>query len=192
MYTTKRRLRAHGPCVGGWKKFRAAHRGVGDTEPISYLSILDSNGLYDTFWALRVAAPEGERDRFCRLLACDYAEHVLPIWEAAYPEDRRPHEAIAVARRYARGEATAAELEEAASGAQRAASKEQRSPAAAAAATCATARAAEWAVPVAALAASRAAMAAAERSWQEQRLREALTSGWPGAYPGVRVEIENP
>jgi hypothetical protein len=52
-----------------------------------------------------------------RLLACDFAEHVLPIYEAAHPGDMRPRLAIEVARRYAIGEATAEDLEAARNGA---------------------------------------------------------------------------
>jgi len=49
-------------------------------------------------------------ERTARLFACDCAERVLPLWEAEYPNDRRAHEAVAVARRYAEGQATAEEL----------------------------------------------------------------------------------
>ena len=34
-----------------------------------------------------------------RLLACDYAEHVLPIYERCYPADRRVRECIETVRR---------------------------------------------------------------------------------------------
>jgi hypothetical protein len=53
-------------------------------------------------------------DRELRLLACDFAERALPVWETAYPEDDRPRQAIDTARRFVRGEATAEELEVAA------------------------------------------------------------------------------
>ena len=49
-------------------------------------------------------------ERTARLFACDCAEHVLPVFERRYPKDHRPHEAIAVARRYANGHATGEEL----------------------------------------------------------------------------------
>ena len=39
-----------------------------------------------------------------RLFAADCAEHVLPIYEAAYPDDDRPRRAIEAARAFARGE----------------------------------------------------------------------------------------
>ncbi len=48
-----------------------------------------------------------------RLFACDCATHVLPFFERFWPDDDRPRTAIAVARRYARGAASSAELEHA-------------------------------------------------------------------------------
>ena len=48
-----------------------------------------------------------------RELACDFAEHVLHLFEDEYPEDDRPRKLIEVSRRFARGEATDDELEEA-------------------------------------------------------------------------------
>lgn len=57
-----------------------------------------------------VSRVEAWDERTARMFACDCAEHVLPIWERAYPDDLRPREVIAVARRYAAGEATEQEL----------------------------------------------------------------------------------
>lgn len=47
-----------------------------------------------------------------RSLAADFAEHVLPLFEKARPDDLRPREAIAAARAFARGEIGDAELRE--------------------------------------------------------------------------------
>lgn len=49
-------------------------------------------------------------ERAMRLLACDFASHVLPIFEDIYPDDSRPREAIEVARRFANDDATKADL----------------------------------------------------------------------------------
>ena len=46
-----------------------------------------------------------------RLIAADFAEHVLWIFEEDYPDDHRPREAIEAARAYARGEITKRALE---------------------------------------------------------------------------------
>ena len=45
-----------------------------------------------------------------RLFACDCAEHVVPIYESYTPGDQRPRQAVTVARRFANGEASIAEL----------------------------------------------------------------------------------
>ena len=144
----KERYRFLAKALGGIKAY-------GVNTPITLLQILDINGFDDALWALR-ACPDS--DTFARLLACDYAEHVLRIFETRYPDDYRPREAIAVSRRYARGEATDAELSAAWN---------------AAGATKAAAGAAAGATKAAAGAAARAA----ERQWQEARLRELLERG---------------
>jgi len=45
-----------------------------------------------------------------RLLACDYAEHVLHIFEEKCPKDDLPRKAIETARAYTNGEATRKEM----------------------------------------------------------------------------------
>jgi hypothetical protein len=47
----------------------------------------------------------GWNDHTARLFACDCAEHVLCLYEAQYPDDRRPRKAIETTRRYAEGKA---------------------------------------------------------------------------------------
>ena len=124
-------------------------------------------------------------ERSARLFACDCAERVLPIFEKEYPDDKRPREAIRVARLFARGEATAAAWDAA-----RAAAWDAARAAAWAAAWAAAgdaARAAAWAAAgdaawaaagdaawaAAGAAAGDAAWAAAgdaEKKWQRRRL----------------------
>ena len=146
----KERYRFLAKALGGIKAY-------GVNTPITLLQILDINGFDDALWALRAC---DDAETFSRLLVCDYAEHVLHIFEAKYPDDDRPRKAIAVSRRYARGEATDAELSAAWSAAGSAA------------------WAAEWAAArAAARNAAGAAARAAERQWQEARLRELLERG---------------
>ncbi len=45
-----------------------------------------------------------EHHRLLATWALDCAEHVLPLFEAGRPDDRRPHEAIEVGRAWVRGE----------------------------------------------------------------------------------------
>ena len=97
---------------------------------------------------------EGWNEQTARLFACDCAEHVVYLYERDYPDDTRPREAIAVARRYAHGEATVKEL------------------AAAGEAAWAAAWDAAW---DAAWAAAGDAAGAAERRWQARRLMAYLT-----------------
>jgi len=170
----KERYRFLAKALGGIKAY-------GRDTPITLLQILNINGLDDALWALR-ACPDS--DTFARLLACDYAEHVLRIFETRYPDDYRPREAIAVSRRYARGEATDAELSAAwyAAGAAAVAAWY----AAGAATWAAAGAAADSAAGAAWYAAGAATWAAAgdagdagdaERTWQEARLRELLERG---------------
>ena len=142
----KERYRFLAKALGGIKAY-------GRDTPITLLQILDINGLDDALWALRAC---DDAEVFSRLLACDYAEHVLHLFEAQCPGDDRPHKAIEVARRYARGEA----MEEALAAAWYAADS--------------AAEAAWYAAEAAARDAAWDATMAAEREWQEQRLREVL------------------
>ena len=116
-------------------------------------------------------------DRIARLFACDCAERVLPIYEKDYPKDKRPRQAIEVARRYAEGKASDSELA-AARAAARAAAWDAAGAAARAAAWdaawtaawAAAGAAAGAAARTAAWAATRDAARAAERQWQVKRL----------------------
>jgi len=170
----KERYRFLAKALGGIKAY-------GRDTPITLLQILDINGLDDALWAIPAC---DDAEKFSRLLACDYAEHVLHIYEAEFPDDDRPRKAIAVSRRYARGEATDAELSAARTAAETAASDAASNAAWAAARAAAwatagyaagtAARTAAWAT---ARTAARYAVWYAERQWQEARLRELLEGG---------------
>jgi hypothetical protein len=108
---------------------------------------------------------ESWNEHNARLFAVDCAERVLPLYEAAYPNDTRPRVAIDTARRCANGEATLQELaaaRDAASAAASAAAWDAASAAASAAARAA-ARDAAWD-------AAKAAAWRAELNWQYERL----------------------
>jgi hypothetical protein len=97
---------------------------------------------------------ESWNEKTARLFAADCAEHVLPIFEKTFPDDKRPREAIQAARDFANGKisvaagAAAWAAEEAAWAAEKAA----------------------WAAARAAWAAAGAAAWAAEKKWQAKRL----------------------
>jgi hypothetical protein len=130
------------------------------------------------------------------LFAADCAERALRHFEARYPDDTRPCEAIEVARRFARGKATQAELGGAANAAANAARAAAPTAAqaaqaayaarAAANAACAAAYVADAAANAAAYAADAYAYVAAdataaresERAWQARHLCEMLGLTW--------------
>ena len=91
---------------------------------------------------------DGWNEVSARLFAADCAEHVLPIFEKARPNDDRPRKAIEAARAFARDEIGDAAW----------------------AAAWAAARAAAWAAARITTAAARDAAWAAERAWQADKL----------------------
>ena len=110
MNVTLNDIEKHSPCKSGWQKLlKNLGKTKADDEPLPLVTILDSNGLNDALWCLRALPPE--LDGKIRLFNCLIAEHALKYWEAVYPDDKRPHEAIAVSRRFAVGKATQKELE---------------------------------------------------------------------------------
>ena len=98
-----------------------------------------------------------------RLIAADFAERVLPLFEDHYPDDDRPRKAIEAARAFARGEITREQL---------AAAGDAAGAAARAAAWAAAGDAAGAAAGDAAWDAAWDAARVAERAWQQQRIDE--------------------
>ena len=97
-----------------------------------------------------------------RLLACDCSERVLHIFEDRRPGDTRPRNTIAIARRYAKGQASLDELDDARDAAWDA-TRTARDAASAAASAAARDGAGDAAWDAA---------WAAEREWQDERLLE--------------------
>ena len=117
----------------------------------------------DKLWA--VLHNEFFTDRELRLMACDFAERVLPMFEAEHPNDNRPRKAIEVSRRYSMGEATDEELGSARSVARCAAWCAMCvSRSAAGYAAWSAARAVEWSAKSASRAAAESAAMCASRS----------------------------
>ena len=108
---------------------------------------------------------EGWNERTARLFACDCAERVLPIFEKEYPDNKRPRNAIEVARKFANGDATQEEL---------AAARAAAWAAGGAAGGAAAWTAARAAAGAAAGYAARDAAGAAEQKWQNEKLMESL------------------
>ncbi len=148
--TTLNRIRAEGPCRDGWEKL-LSHLGKhkADDVPIGFDVILSSNGLDDALWCLRAEPQHADAYRQFAVACARRLQHLMT--------DQRSLDALDVAERHARGQATDDELV-AARDAVRAAAC-----AAAWAAACAAARDAAWA---AACAAARDAACAAARDAQ--------------------------
>lgn len=86
MTITLNLIRSHSPCKDGWDKLlRSLGKTKADDEPLAFSRILESNGLGDALWCLLSISPM--HDREIRLLACDYAERVLHVYEEKYPDD---------------------------------------------------------------------------------------------------------
>ena len=103
MKTTLNQIRDRSPCSDGWKKLLAhLSKTAADDEPLSIVTILDSNGLNDALWCLQ--AVKGH-DREIRLYAVWCARQVQHLMT-----DPRSISVLDVAERFANGDATHAEL----------------------------------------------------------------------------------
>ena len=107
MKTTLNLIRACSPCASGWSKLLAHLGKLGpDDEPLSLVTILDSNGLGDALWALRTVEGFDREKRLFAVWCARQVEHLLT--------DQRSRDALDVADRFARGRATREELDAAA------------------------------------------------------------------------------
>ena len=165
MKTTLNKIREHAPCTDGWEKL-LKHLGKTrpDDEPLSLLTILDSNGIEDTIWCFRAVEGYDKEKRLFAVWCARQVQHLMA--------DQRSIDALDVAERYANGLATDDELS-AAWAAARAAGAAAREAAGAAAwaageADREAAGAAAWAAGVAEVARE------AAREGQETKLREIL------------------
>jgi hypothetical protein len=102
LYTTLNLLRANN---GHPERFPEL-AGYGPDEPIPLTRILKIVGLDDTLRTLSATTTPDKAARLAASLACDYAEHLLPAYERAYPDDDRPRRGVEIMRRFLRGEAT--------------------------------------------------------------------------------------
>ena len=139
METTLNAIRSKSPCSQGWKKL-LAHLGksAADDEPLSLLTILDSNGLDDALWCLRAVTGHDKEIRLFAVWCARQVQHLM--------KDPRSINALDVAERFANGDATKEELAAARDAAWDAAGAAARAAArdAAGAAAWDAARAAAW------------------------------------------------
>src|SRR5579872_851256 len=83
--TTLNRLKAAGACAPRYEHLVRCLGGVSfdHDSPINLLTILEHNGTEDCLWALCATAENC--DTVARLMAADFAEAVLPIFERERP-----------------------------------------------------------------------------------------------------------
>jgi hypothetical protein len=144
--TTLNKIRSQSPCTEGWAKLlKHLNKTAADDEPLSLLTVLDSNGLIDAIWCLRTE-PTPERTQRFALSVARRVEHLHPAVKACND----------VTERYVNGTATKAEIDAAEAAAARAAYAARAARAARAAANAA-ARAATCAAACAATNATNAA-----------------------------------
>lgn len=104
MKLTLNEIKNHQLNSDGWEKLlKSLGKTKADNEPLSLLTVLEVNGLFDALECLQ-ALPE-EYESKVRLLVCDFAEPVLHI-----ANDERSTNAVKVARLFAEGKATSEEL----------------------------------------------------------------------------------
>jgi len=106
--TTLNRLKQAGACANRYAFLVKALGGVeyDHDKPINLLEILETNGPADCLWAL--CATEENCEKVAILMAAEFAETVLHLYERQYPTDNRPRSAIEAARRYVLSEIGAA------------------------------------------------------------------------------------
>ena len=156
--TTLKEIREHSPCTEGWSKLlESLGKTKADDEPISLLTILESNGLDDALWCVRAFKGHDREFRLFSVWAARQVQHLMT--------DPRSLNALDVAEQFANGLCDNAAGDAAWVAAWDAAGD------AAGAAAWAAARAAAW-----------AAAGDAARAAQEKRLRQMIADGeWIGS-----------
>jgi hypothetical protein len=101
--TTLNKIRDCSPCTDGWNKLlKFMNKTKADDEPVSFATIVESNGLDDALWCCR-SAPEYDKE--WRLFAVWCARQVQHLMT-----DERSINALDIAERFANDEATQDEL----------------------------------------------------------------------------------
>ena len=99
METTLNAIRSKGPCSEGWKKLLTnLGKTAADDEPLSLITILDSNGLDDALWCLRAVSGYDKEIRLFAVWCARQVQHLM--------KDQRSVNALDVAERFANGDAT--------------------------------------------------------------------------------------
>ena len=104
MFTTLNKIREQGLCIDGWERLlRSLGKTRPDGEPLSLLTVLDSNGLDDTLWCFRAIDGFDKEKRLFAVWCARQVQHLMT--------DSRSLAALDVAERFAFGDATRTELD---------------------------------------------------------------------------------
>jgi len=168
MRTTLNKIRAYSPCTSGWEKLlKSKGKTKADDVEFSIIDVLDSNGIDDALWCMR--AVDG----------CEKEMRLFAVWCARQVKhlmtDQRSLNALDVAEKFANGDASREQLQDARDAAWDAAR----------AAAWDAARAAAW---DAARAAAWDAARAAARAAQSAKLREIC--GQLDRDKGIELTVE--
>lgn len=173
IYTTLKKIRDAKPCEEGWKKLlKHLNKKRADNKPLPLSVILESNGLDDTFWALRTLPEYNNLWRKFAVWCARQVQHLMT--------DQRSLDALDVAWRHSEGNATDNELAAAGDAARAAAwvaAGDAARDAAGDAAWDAAGDAAWAAAGAAARSAARAAAWAAARAAQTEKLSQIIEAG---------------
>lgn len=180
-------LKKMGACLSGLVRFARTH---GDKEIMfSECVKSESNSISDYFWFIEQQELSDCQNHDLKLIAIEFAERVLHIFESKYPQDRRPRKAIEAAKLYLSGELSLGDLRKETIGCAAAARVANSADDDAATSVCDAVdeaiSAAYHIEHVASFVYAAAASAAdadaddADRPWQKQRLAELMVKwGW--------------
>ena len=87
---------AQDPCDEGLEAFEEKFGHLDPDAPVPLLACLESNSVPAVIWALR--AVQQDISTIIPLIAADFAESVLHLFEENFPNDDRPRKAIEAAR----------------------------------------------------------------------------------------------
>lgn len=87
---------AHNPCDDGLHNFKKVFGHLDPNAQVPVIACLESNYVPDVIWALR--AVHQDISAVIPLIAADFAESALHIFEEKFPGDDRPRKAIEAAR----------------------------------------------------------------------------------------------
>jgi hypothetical protein len=110
LYTTLHLLHEHDACMDYSVQFARLVELYTLCKSIPLTQIQQATDMEFALWSMQATTAPDEAERIARLLACDYAERVVPIWTRVRGEDSRLAQAIETARKFARGEATSDDL----------------------------------------------------------------------------------